>query len=194
MTRDEYNTAILSEAHACLDDAEQAELEDGDCIDEDADDDEIYAGEDLELVGQIGHIDDLCAAHATPAQIDAAIDHLREMLLISYLDDSDLPPVVRREPGAPPTTSVDAREWVSGVIAHVYWYATRLPMTEPDAVRHTLGTMFNALPYGHTLAHVSGPRWQVSVPKATYDRWEREGAPVSMLLAGSGAVEFDITL
>lgn len=187
MTRDEYNTAILGEAHACLDDDEQIELED-------ADDDELYGGIDLELVGQIGHIDDLCAADAPAEQIDAAIDHLRGMLVISYLDDSDLPPVVQREPGAQPTAPVDTRKWVSGVVAHVYWYATREPMTELNAVRHTLGVMFNALPYDHPLTHVSGSRWQVSVPQAIYDRWEREGAPVSMLLAGSGAVEFDIAL
>lgn len=190
MTRDEYNTKILGEALACLD----AGLEDGDCIDEDADDDEVYAGEDLELAAQIHLIDDLCAAEAPHEQIDAAIDHLRGMLLTSYLDDSDLPPVVQRKPGEQTPAPVDTREWVSGVVAHVYWYATREPMTELDAVRHTLGAMFNALPYDHALVHVSGSRWQVSVPKAVYDRWEREGAPVSMLLAGSGVVEFDIAL
>jgi len=202
MTRDEYNTEILSEAHACLDDAEAAEDEDGDDtyhtldgveVTEYTDDDEIYAGEDLELVGQMHILDDLAASHGpTSPEYDAAIDHLREMLLISYLDESDLPPVVRREQDPAPA---DPRTWVPGVVGHFYWYSTRQPMTDENAVRLTMGQLFNAIPYIQPVSHVSGARWHVSIPADVFARWESQGgAPVSMQLTATGAVEFDIAL
>lgn len=90
MTRDEYNAEILDEALACQQDMDDAEIEDGDWDDEDE-----YDTADPELDAQIELVHNLQTG-GTPAQIDAAVDHLRGMLLLSYLDASDLPPVVER--------------------------------------------------------------------------------------------------
>lgn len=91
MTRDEYNTEIVLEALACQDDMDDAEIEDGDW-----DDDDECDTRDPEIDAQVELIAKLKTENAPDRQVDAAVDHLRGMLLISYLDPSDLPPVVER--------------------------------------------------------------------------------------------------
>lgn len=172
--RDLYNTLLLEEAEAC----QQVNAEDGE-PDTDLD-------EQIALVVRLRDAGDLVGW-------DGAVTHLRQMLTISYVDDSDLPAVVQRAqvaqaPEAP-------REWVSGVVAHVYWYATRQPMTDEDSVRQTLALLFGVPVYDQPITNVSGSRWYVSVPAEVFARWERAGgAPVSMQVTTVGAVEFDIVL
>jgi hypothetical protein len=79
-TRDGYNAVVIDEAIACQVDNITSQ--------EDGDD-----GPDEELGAQIA----ICQERTGPAQ-DRAVDHLVQMLLVSYLDLEDLPrPVPARE-------------------------------------------------------------------------------------------------
>jgi hypothetical protein len=81
-TRDGYNRVVIDEAIACQV-CNIVNDEDGD-------------GPDEELGAQIA----ICQGRTGPAQ-DRAVDHLVQMLLISYLDVEDLPrPVLAREEAA----------------------------------------------------------------------------------------------
>jgi len=82
-TRDGHNAVVIDEAIACQVD-NIVNQEDGD------------EGPDEELGAQIA----ICQERTGPAQ-DRAVDHLVQMLLVSYLDLGDLPrPVLAREEAA----------------------------------------------------------------------------------------------
>lgn len=119
--RDSYNTTILEKALACEEPGE-------------------WQDPDEELIAQTRLVQEL---FGTPAA-DHAVDHLRVMLEISYMDASDLPDAPAARGQAPAATP--------GTPYEVFEFPVRMTRAQLDWLTSALGSMENNGPTGEARA------------------------------------------
>lgn len=122
LARGAYNMAILETALTCEEPGE-------------------WSDSDEELIAQIALVRQL---FGTPAA-DHAVDHLRMMLEISYLDASDLPSQI-------PAARGQAPQAAPGSPHESFTFSVTLTRTQLDWITSALGSMENNGPTGEARA------------------------------------------